>query len=151
MIKNEIRGDVFEALAKRERPTVFMHGCNMQGKMGSGVAKVVREEWGHVYAGYFSRLQVHDHKLGDIIFEVADLDPELRIANALTQEFYGRDGKAYADADAIQKALRRVSFEYEDHWDFVSVRVGCGLGGLDWEEIRTLYEDAAREWTIYYL
>lgn len=150
-ILQEIQGDVFEALDARKGPTVFMHGCNMQGQMGSGVAKLVRDRWPHVYTDYSSRLRHHDHKLGDVLFTIVALDPEIRVANALTQEFYGQDGKVYADADAIRRALGRVDFEFGDHWSFVSVQVGCGLGGLDWEEIRQLYEDARHEWTIYYL
>jgi len=74
-----------------------------------------------------------------------------KIRNAMTQEFYGRDGRAYASADAIRKSISNIEWNFRDHWDFVSVRVGCGLGGLDWENIRALYEQSSLEWTIYYL
>jgi len=71
MIKTEIQGDVFEAIRVRENPTVFMHGCNMQGKMGSGVAKIVRAQWPSVYTGYSSRIASGDYLLGHVLYEVS--------------------------------------------------------------------------------
>ena len=156
-IIREIQGDVFEALENREKATVFMHGCNMQGKMGSGVAKQVRERWPHVYRNYTTGIGPFPFELGDVMWDVAEDDPvRLYIANALTQEFYGYDpDETYASVDAIEQSIQKVSertADWDIDWDCVTVRVGSGLGGLDWwTEVRPLYEESDLDWTVYFL
>ena len=156
-IVKEIKWDVFDALENREKPTVFMHGCNMQGKMGSGVAKQVREKWPHVYRNYTTGIGPFPFELGDVMWDVAEDKPvSLYIANALTQEFYGYDpDETYASVDAIEQSIQQVSKkteEWDGECDCVTVRVGCGLGGLDWwTEVRPLYEESDLDWTVYFL
>ena len=55
--------------------------------------------------------------------------------NGVTQQFYGRDGKRYADPVAIEMVLQRAClFICHDHpsLQLCLPKIGCGLGGLDW-------------------
>lgn len=162
MIIAQIQRDVFKAIENRKGPMAVMHGCNTQGVMGSGVAKVVKERWPFVYESYRQMCNNDsiDVELGGVM--VIPHKPRLDggeapvyVANALTQEDYGRDGKRYASVDAVKQSLDGIHRTFKDRKDeveFVAVRVGCGLGGLDWEdEVEPLFEESPLAWTIYYL
>lgn len=126
---------------------VVAHGCNCQGVMNSGVAKAIRTKWPHVYERY-NQLVVtsvtpqHPSRelLGRVQFvsidqgEIAEPN-SLFVANMFTQDRYGYDGGRYADLDAIRQALD-ITMELCVGLDlplFIPP-VGCGLGGLDWEQ-----------------
>ncbi len=116
---------------------IIIHGCNAQGKMASGVAKVLRDKYPQIYEPYKHHCDMHSSDrqslLGDI--SLVRIDPTLYIANAITQLYYGKDGKKYASAQAIYDALSLTA-------DFASIqglfvylpRIGAGLGGLDWDD-----------------
>lgn len=127
-----------------------MHGCNAQGKMASGVAKAIRKRWPLAYKAYMEWMNLWggDRMLGSIAWY--HHDRILHVANAITQEFYGKDGKRYASPRAVYLALRQVaSFTNAMNLPLYLPRIGCGLGGLTWEqdvepllkEIETLYPD----------
>jgi len=154
----EKQGDVFVALEGRRRPTVFFHGCNMQGVMGAGVALGVKNKWPYVYKTYrnFCKDPALRVELGGVVMvphtlrgEVGELP--LTVANGFTQEGYGT-GEVQATLPAIVSVLEGLSDALRDKegWDFVSVRVGCGLGGLEWESVRPLFEQSDLNWTVYY-
>jgi O-acetyl-ADP-ribose deacetylase (regulator of RNase III) len=139
-----------------------MHGCNMQGHMGSGIAKVIKDKWPYVfdtYKNFCDGKAGGEVTLGGVVIsptspKLEEGTPPLYIANALTQEFWSRE-KAQADVEAIEEALagiERTLGDRADRWGFVTVQVGCGLGGLDWEaDVKPLYEASGLDWTVYYL
>jgi O-acetyl-ADP-ribose deacetylase (regulator of RNase III) len=116
----------------------IVHGCNMQGKMASGAAKDVREKFPEAYDAYMR--DVFRSKLGDVIY--AESHGKL-IGNMLTQVTYGYDGARYANVDAIRIALDSFCFQHrrkslcifnDDVPPIAMPKVGCGLGGLNWEQ-----------------
>lgn len=112
------------------------HGCNTKGKMNSGVAKFVRQQWPSVYTSYMRLCESvpnTDKLLGTT--QIITINNGLRVANLFTQIRYGYDGKRYADLDAIVKCVTdlcasAVSF---DETDIYLPQIGCKRGGLDWE------------------
>lgn len=114
-------------------PAIIMHGVNCQGKMGSGVAKALFTKWSDVREKYLT-IPVDKMELG--LTQIVNVEKDLYVANCFTQEFYGYDGKKYADETAILKCLFDVTALANclKIYDIYSPKIGCGLGGLNWEE-----------------
>lgn len=145
MIVDEYQGDVIGAI-EEEEDVVFLHGCNAQGAMGAGVAKQVRGNWPRAYQNYQKICdQFAPSELsGKVIWTTT---PDVEIIHAITQRGYG--GESPAKLEWIESCLEEVPF-LVDH-TYLTVRVGCGLGGLDWEEVRLKFEDSDLPWRVYYL
>jgi O-acetyl-ADP-ribose deacetylase (regulator of RNase III) len=136
---------------------VVMHGCNAHGVMGSGVAKVVRAKWPLAYERYHAFCKGYEGSpdlMGKVV--IVNVTPEdgplnsLFIANAITQQNYGRDGKVYASTDAIADALATtVAFASALDLPVFLPPIGCGLGGLNWDQdVKSLVEWAATGYPI---
>lgn len=117
---------------------VIVHGCNAQGVMGSGVAKVIKDKYPDCYIRY--KRCVTDSSLGDVIWYSDDDEDKLIIANALTQESYGRTpGARYVDYVALHKCFYNVFNSFHCESDCVNFpKIGAGLGGGSWEIIEQL-------------
>lgn len=114
---------------------IVAHGVNCQHAMGSGVAKAIKEKWPQVYDFYMGA-PMGKVMLGNVL--LVDIDPgadRLFVANCYTQLFYGHGGGKYADIDSVDQALQRVC-AYANYYDLpvYMPRIGCGLGGLDWDK-----------------
>jgi len=119
-------------ITKTKTPALIAHGVNCQRKMGSGVAKALYEKWKEVRTEYLARGSM---VLGDAQF--IEVEKGLVVANCFTQRYYGRSGEAYATPEAIDKALSKVAEHALDVLDLNDIhipKIGCGLGGLDWDE-----------------
>lgn len=129
-----IAGDLFTTTAP-----FICHQVNCKGKMGSGVAKQVREKYPMAYKAYLSLC--NDEKcdphslLGRAQFIYGT---EKIIVNMFAQDRYGRDGAQYTDYAAFSSCLyeigrsvalgERIAMPY---------KIGCGLAGGNWN---TVYE-----------
>lgn len=122
-----IRGDITE-----ETEGLIIHGVNCQRVMGAGVALAIKKKWPEVYTKYMFRKQGRE-SLGS--FQPVRIDTGLYVANCWTQEYYGNDGKVYADIDAVSVVLQKA-FEFCNlsGLELKSPMIGCGLGGLSWED-----------------
>jgi hypothetical protein len=119
---------------------VLINGVNCQRAMGAGVARAYFEKWPQVRQEYMEIFKEAMY-LGRFTPVVVERN-KLYVANCWTQEFYGNDGKIYADPGAIlasvsQAALfaRSLGIELYSPW------VGCGLGGLLRPKIQRILEE----------
>lgn len=114
-----------------ETSGLILHSVNAQGVMGSGVAKAIRNKWPEVYEAYRTHKQ-GPAAMGKVQF--VSIYDGLYIGNLWGQEFFGNDGKVYADPAAIAKGLV-TAFEFCDDYDLVlkMPKIGGKLGGLNWE------------------
>ena len=134
-----IKGDVFDSFLYPN--SMVVHGCNAQGVMGSGVARVVRNNFPAAYYEYLRHHEEHGLKLGEVIN--AMVLPGRYVANAITQEFYGGDGKRYVSYHAIRVAfgiVRKLAIELELETINYPM-IGAGLGGGDWNEIAPIIDE----------
>ena len=112
-------------------PGLIAHGVNCQNAMGSGVARALFMQWHKVKTEY--------HKWGSMVLgdtQFVEVEPGLVVANCFTQERYGRDERRYAGLDAIREALEDAAMYAVVELAVNEVhipRIGCGLGGLDWD------------------
>jgi O-acetyl-ADP-ribose deacetylase (regulator of RNase III) len=141
---------------------VVAHGCNCQGVMGSGVAKAIRAKWPKAYERYHSFVtSVKDGgtdtaallgtgQMVNVGHEFIDEINTLFVANLFTQDRYGKDGKMYADVNAIAEALEMVmAFCSGSKLPLYMPQIGCGLGGLSWDrDVRPIVEELQADYEI---
>lgn len=126
---------------------IFVHGCNAQGVMGSGIALQIKEKYPEAFKEYLKTTSHKSYKTNKAQLLGATPWVELKggpaIVNAIIQEKYGTDGAKYVDYDAIYKSFRFVKAladarKLPVHFPMI----GCGRGGGKWEEIAPIIEKA---------
>ena len=137
MIKIETaRGDLLAVATGH-----IVHGCNAQGVMGGGVAKAVKEKYPIVFQEYRELYKNEQLRVGEADFYL--VDTKLVIWNAITQEFYGRSGRN-CSYDAIQTCFAQINTAIPTFPDIPQEvhipMIGAGLGGGNWEIIKTIIE-----------
>ena len=114
----------------------ILHGCNAQGRMGSGVAKTIRSKFPEEYIKEYNLNGLH---LGQVIW--ADSNGKL-IANGITQEFYGYNKNTYIDYNAINRVMWTVhDAAVALNFDVAMPLIGAGLGGGSWKKISEIIEN----------
>ena len=142
------------------------HQVNCQGRMGSGIAKSIRERWPVVYDEYRakfdemeeklievcgsweSQVDISDVLLGDV--QLVRVGDNKTVINLFAQQYYGYDGKRYTSYDGFWTCLGKIretvpagaKIGFPDH-------IGCGLGGANWEVICTMIEEALNDYDVY--
>lgn len=127
------KGDVFTTEA-----AYIGHGVNLQGLMGRGIAKTIRETYEDSYNEYKNACQSGDLSLGSVL--ITD-EGERRIVHLATQTFPGPDARYDAVFDATIEAAQIITNEclkYDRSPVLAIPQIGCGIGGLSWEKVETL-------------
>lgn len=123
---------------------ILVHGCNAQGKMGSGVAKAIRARYPEAYRRYMEAYaDPRGLVLGRVVWAKVQDDPLLAVANGITQEFYGNvPGVCHVSYAAIREVFRKVGDVARSRGLAVHYpMIGAGLGGGDWDVIRPIIEE----------
>lgn len=126
---------------------ILVHGCNARGVMGAGVAAAIRRQFPTAYAAYRERYRTAGLRPGDVIAVTVRENAEgaqLIIANAVTQEDFGRDAqRVYVDYDGLERAFVLVRGLALHHGLPVHFPlIGCGLANGRWEEVASRIERA---------
>jgi O-acetyl-ADP-ribose deacetylase (regulator of RNase III) len=122
---------------------ILVHGCNARGAMGAGIAAAIKKRFPAAYKVYRSEYERVGLTLGTITF--AEVEPELVIVNAVTQDDWRRPDPTtiLADYDAIEAAFIQVRTLAEDRRLSVHFPlIGCGLAGGKWEDVSPRIERA---------
>ena len=122
-----------------EKHDYIVHGCNSEGVMGSGVAKIIREIYPKAYKDYIDEYLENGSKLqlGQII---PSMQPDgTIIINAITQGAYGYDRQKYVSYDAVDMCMEklRIAMIGVDS-EITMPKIGAGLGGGNWEIIEAI-------------
>lgn len=113
---------------------VIAHGCNAQGVMGSGVAKLIKEKYPTAYRQYLTM----NKQLGTV--ELVHVTKNLWVANCITQEFYGRDtNKVYVNYHAVDTCFRTLN---NLNIQINIPLIGAGLANGDWAVIEEIINSA---------
>lgn len=120
------------------------HGCNAQGVMGSGVAKIVKEQYFEAYKFYAEQYDEHGLKLGDVQFVPSN---NKVIVNAITQNLYGKDGSRFVDYEAVADCMYTINHQLRCSGDahIAMPQIGAGLGGGDWKVIEAIIESELKD------
>lgn len=137
------------------------HQVNCQKKMGSGIAKSIRERWPVVYDEYMSFLKacdmestLHSSNTGDrLALGNAQLVPVggKTVINMFAQRWYGYDGQRYTSYDAFQACLDDIKNKVPKGSKIgFPWKIGCGLGGANLQVISTMICEAlGRDYDVY--
>ena len=131
---------------------VIVHGCNAQGVMGSGVAKQLRAKYPEIFYDYAENLMVYGvsdiNPLGQVVF--VKVSKSLTVANAITQEFYGRTGEKYVSYIALKSCLELVAKKFGPSTPIhIPYLIGAGLGGGDEEKILSIIETKLKDCDVH--
>jgi O-acetyl-ADP-ribose deacetylase (regulator of RNase III) len=142
-----VSGDLF---ANKYGVAAFAHGCNCQGSMGAGIAKLFKEHYPAMFEEYRRRCKAEPRQfnLGDSFLWTAEEQPH--VFNLGTQEQYGRGRASY---EAIEEALKKMR-EQADAAGIRTIaipRIGVGYGKLSWKKVRPIIERIFADWpgTLY--
>lgn len=126
-----IKGDLFTTGCK-----YIAHGCNCQGVMGAGVAKIVRDKYPACYEAYhqFVKENINKNLLGLIHLWYSD---DRAIFNCFTQNIY-----ANVSYDGVHDSFLRMATYMRCHTveEVAMPRIGAGIGGGDWNIIEAIIE-----------
>lgn len=145
-------GDLFASVKEGH----ILHGCNAQGVMGSGVARIVRDMYPIAYQEYRRYHKQNGLSLGEVIpVIVAD---NLVIQNGITQDSFGHSG-VFVDYDALftvfLKSIEITESNLIECKDIHLPLVGGGLGGGDKDRIikimNTCYSEININTTLWLL
>jgi O-acetyl-ADP-ribose deacetylase (regulator of RNase III) len=136
------KGDLFQT----EIQTI-VHGCNAQGVMGSGIAKIIREKYPKAYERYVNEHNTNGLNLGKLVVvpcgdRVKDFANYKIIVNAITQEFFGRENDRYVSYDAVDDVMTRIN-NFAEMYGITQIampQIGAGLGNGSWEVISAIIE-----------
>lgn len=131
-----ITGDLLQADEQ-----IIVHGCNAQGVMGSGIAKAIRDRYPDCYDTYKAAYDTRGLKTGEVIWWSND---DLVVANAITQQFYGRDETIrYCSYDAIASCVALID-QIAAGVSVAFPLIGAGLANGDWNVIAAIIESEAK-------
>jgi O-acetyl-ADP-ribose deacetylase (regulator of RNase III) len=135
MVKYVEFGDIFNF----EDIHNFAHGCNCAGAMGKGIAVQFKDKFPEMYREYKSLCKDGRFNLGDLFAFQYDKG---YIFNLGTQASW----RTKADIDSLQEALlKMLLFASNEKLDKIALpKIGAGLGGLVWEEVKDVINQAAK-------
>jgi O-acetyl-ADP-ribose deacetylase (regulator of RNase III) len=136
-----VSGDLF-----RSGLPALAHGCNCAGAMGKGIAREFRARFPAMYHEYRRRCAQGRFTLGDVFMW---RDDGMIIFNLATQSSW----RTTASIEAIETAARRmVALAEQNAVHQIGLpRIGSGLGGLPWLEVRQRLDLIGSQTTVQLL
>jgi O-acetyl-ADP-ribose deacetylase (regulator of RNase III) len=116
----EMQGNLFHS----EAPFIG-HGVNCRGKMGSGIAVQFRIRYPEMYEQYKAQCERGIFWPGEVFTWAA---PDVTVLNISSQHEPGANARLDYLVSGLYKALLVA-----DRKVLAIPRIGCGIGGLDWE------------------
>lgn len=148
---NYFYGNLFEKYCELDVQNCIhfiIHGCNAQGRMGSGFAKELRNLFPGAYDEYIKTYTELNNKLilGTNVYH--SINKKLVICNSITQEFYGYDNKKYVSYDAIYECFKQLDDNAKTLKSLTDIeqiffhfpKIGSDLGGGKWEIIEKIID-----------
>jgi O-acetyl-ADP-ribose deacetylase (regulator of RNase III) len=138
MAMTEHQGDLFTS-----NTDAIGHGVNCQGLMGAGIARKFRELWPDMYNEYKKLCQEGLLRPGQI-YPYRTYASGV-VINIATQEYPGPDANYVWLERGVNNAL--AFCEERGLTSLALPRLGCGIGGLDWNLVRDSLERAAENYS----
>lgn len=125
-------GDIFESKCQ-----TLVCPVNTVGVMGAGLALEFKRRWPHLYRAY-KHSCVHGVEPGDLLlYSVGDKPMEKAVLCLPTKKHWG-DPSMLGYIELGLQAFVNDGLKYVKSVAFPAL--GCGLGGLDWANVRPLMD-----------
>lgn len=130
----EATGDLFEMDFD-----AYGHGVNCVGVMGSGIAPFFRDLDKNMYQTYQYLCAGGGLIPGTVM--PWRLNNDRYVYNLATQFRLGNDARL----DAVERSVQQMFYHAEQMGvETIGIpRIGCGIGGLDWKDVRMVLLDVA--------
>ena len=123
------------------------HGCNAQGVMGAGIALQVKQRYSSAYSDYVDFCTSYRRKCLGLVCASKVVNGPM-IYNCITQEYYGSDGKQYANLDAIRGCFEFINRVIPPGSTLAMPKIGTGYGGLRWEAVEEILKNTVTNFNI---
>lgn len=136
----EQTGDLFTTTAE-----AIGHGVNVEGAMGAGIAVDFRAKYAGMYPHYLALCKHGELQPGSMMpWAIAEgAHGNLRwVYNIASQDLPGAHANIVWLDSALNRALRHA-YRTEQVKTFAIPRIGCGIGGLKWEDVRRVLHSAS--------
>ena len=159
---NYVKGDLLQSKMR-----YICHQVNCQGRMDSGIAKQIRAKWPAVYDAYNAKFQEMEDEISEMCggfeyqldvsevllghMQIVPVSDKQNVINMFAQQYYGYDGLRYTSYDAFWACLGKI-LENVPKGSTIGFpwKIGCGLGGANWEVITTMIEEVlAKDYEVY--
>lgn len=136
-----VRGNLF---ANEFGAEALGHGCNCKGVMGAGIAVGFKERYPEMYEEYRRRCLASpsEFELGSVFFWRSESQPG--VFNLATQLKPGK----HAELHAVEQSLCQMGIMAEQLGirSIAIPKIGCNLGGLQWEIVREIVTRVFGTW-----
>lgn len=132
---------------------ILLHVANTQGKMGSGIAKEIRNRVPTAYDNY-----MYEHKHGGLNLGEVTLDDDGNCFNLHAQKDYGYDGKRYINygalAECVHAVYNYILYSTYHLGDRKGLKIGfpylmgCGLAGGEWSVVSEVLEHCLGDYEL---
>lgn len=143
-IVKTIKGDLI-SLFKAGEFTAIAHGANCFNTMGGGIAYQIKEHFPEAYEADKGCTWSPLGKLGNV--SVADTEYGV-VINMYTQLEPGRNFEYAALKSALHELEDWYYFSTSDDFVIGIPLIGAGIGGGNWEIIKTLFEDSCLNFVV---
>ena len=146
--------DLVEAIPNDTGLNVFIHQCNCQVNMGSGIAKAIANHYPMVYDADKRTKSGDRSKMGN--YSYANVKPNVVIANAYSQFFYGKvepvdkvTGRQ-TDYQALESALIKIRDDFTRTPGrkvrfYIPLMIGAGNAKGNYNIIRPIVEEIFKD------
>lgn len=133
-------GDIFSTDA-----VAIGHGVNIVGYMASGIAPFFKQRYPTMYSAYHERCVTYKFQPGNI-FVWLDPNKEAQryVYNISSQDKPGANARLIWLEQGVEKALADADLRGIDR--IALPRIGAGIGGLEWDDVRATLESAAAKY-----
>ena len=115
------------------------HGVNIHGVMGSGIAPIIKKKYPAVFPPYKKACQ--DGSLTPGLMLPVEVEPGMWVFNLASQDKPGRHARLDWLAESLERSF--ITATELNLPGFAIPRIGAGIGGLKWRDVKSTIERVA--------
>lgn len=129
-----------DATCPVQKPAIIAHICNNMGGWGAGFVLALSRKWKEPERDYRSQ---SEYFLGSVRFVA--VEENVIVANMIAQDRFGGVAVDYPSLrtclNKVKRTVLQQQFVLKSPFSVHMPRIGCGLGGGDWETVSKIVEE----------